>query len=68
MMSKTVGAKMTATDIRRIRKLVKQGVSLNTSDFVRQAIREKIERCEVNPNEWKNQDWCNNLPVNPTEA
>lgn len=68
MESKTVGAKMTAADIRRLRKLVKQGVSLNVSDFVRQAIREKIERCEVKPNERKNQNWSNDFPANIAEA
>lgn len=63
MDSKTIGAKMTAPEIRRIHKLVKQGASLNVSDFVRQAIREKIERCEVKQNEGKNQNRCNCIPT-----
>ena len=37
-----VGSKVSAVELEQIRKLVASGVYLNTSDFVRDAIRDKL--------------------------
>ncbi len=37
-----VGSKVSAVELEQIRKLVATGVYLNTSDFVRDAIRDKL--------------------------
>ena len=37
-----VGSKVSAVELEEIRKLVASGVFLNTSDFVRDAIRDKL--------------------------
>lgn len=42
----TVSTKITPTDFAVIQTEIRRGRSINTSDFVRQAIREKIAKLE----------------------
>lgn len=46
MDARVVGIKMSEHDVDKIKKFVQDGISLNISDFVRQATREKIEKIE----------------------
>lgn len=44
--TQTVSTKISMTDFAVIQTAIRRGVVINTSDFVRQAIREKITRIE----------------------
>ena len=44
---KTVGTKLTPKEYQEIRLLVKNGIYLGISDFVRDAVREKLETMKV---------------------
>jgi Arc/MetJ-type ribon-helix-helix transcriptional regulator len=44
---KVVGAKLTPNEIAQINKLVLEGLYLNSSDFIREAIREKLAAIRV---------------------
>jgi Arc/MetJ-type ribon-helix-helix transcriptional regulator len=44
---KVVGAKLTQNEIGQINKLVKAGFYLNPSDFIREAVREKLAAIKV---------------------
>jgi len=44
---KVVGAKLTRNEISRISKLVEAGYYLNPSDFIREAVREKLAAIKV---------------------
>ena len=46
-MSKVVGAKLTRNEISQINKLVEAGLYLNSSDFIREAVREKLSAIKV---------------------
>ncbi|MCR4369437.1 MAG: ribbon-helix-helix domain-containing protein [archaeon] len=45
--AKSVGVKLAPIEYRKIRRMVKEGAFLNVSDFIREAIREKLEGTEV---------------------
>jgi Arc/MetJ-type ribon-helix-helix transcriptional regulator len=45
--SKVVGAKLTRNEISQINKLVHAGLYLNPSDFIREAVREKLASIKV---------------------
>jgi Arc/MetJ-type ribon-helix-helix transcriptional regulator len=45
--AKSVGAKLTSSEYMEIQKLVDAGVYLNVSDFIRDAVREKLEFLKV---------------------
>lgn len=45
--SKVVGAKLTRNEISQINKLVQAGLYLNPSDFIREAVREKLAAIKV---------------------
>jgi len=44
---KVVGAKLTRNEIEQINKLVEAGLYLNPSDFIREAVREKLQSIKV---------------------
>jgi Arc/MetJ-type ribon-helix-helix transcriptional regulator len=44
---KVVGAKLTRNEIAQINKLVESGLYLNPSDFIREAVREKLAAIKV---------------------
>jgi len=44
---KVVGAKLTRNEISQINKLIESGLYLNPSDFVREAVREKLAAIKV---------------------
>ncbi|MCX6674285.1 MAG: ribbon-helix-helix domain-containing protein [Methanothrix sp.] len=44
---KVVGAKLTRNEIGQINKLVEAGFYLNSSDFIREAVREKLSAIKV---------------------
>ena len=44
---KVVGAKLTRNEISQINKLVEAGLYLNSSDFIRDAVREKLAAIKV---------------------
>ena len=44
---KVVGAKLTRNEIGQINKLVETGIYLNPSDFIRDAVREKLAAIKV---------------------
>lgn len=44
---KVVGAKLTRNEIGQINKLVESGLHLNPSDFIREAVREKLAAIKV---------------------
>ncbi len=44
---KVVGAKLTPNEISQINKLVEAGFYLNPSDFIREAVREKLSAIKV---------------------
>ncbi len=44
---KVVGAKLTRNEIDQINKLVQAGLYLNPSDFIRDAVREKLASIKV---------------------
>ena len=44
---KVVGAKLTRNEINQINKLVEAGLYLNPSDFIREAVREKLAAIKV---------------------
>jgi Arc/MetJ-type ribon-helix-helix transcriptional regulator len=44
---KVVGAKLTRNEIEQINKLVEAGFYLNLSDFIRDAVREKLQSIRV---------------------
>lgn len=44
---KVVGAKLTRNEIDQINKLVEAGLYLNPSDFIREAVREKLASIKV---------------------
>jgi Arc/MetJ-type ribon-helix-helix transcriptional regulator len=44
---KVVGAKLTRNEIGQINKLVEAGLYLNPSDFIREAVREKLAAIKV---------------------
>ena len=44
---KVVGAKLTRNEIEQINKLVEAGLYLNPSDFIRDAVREKLAAIKV---------------------
>jgi Arc/MetJ-type ribon-helix-helix transcriptional regulator len=44
---KVVGAKLTRNEIDQINKLVESGFYLNSSDFIREAVREKLAAIKV---------------------
>jgi Arc/MetJ-type ribon-helix-helix transcriptional regulator len=44
---KVVGAKLTRNEIDQINDLVKAGLYLNPSDFIREAVREKLAAIKV---------------------
>ncbi len=44
---KVVGAKLTRNEIDQINKLVEAGLYLNSSDFIRDAVREKLAAIKV---------------------
>ena len=44
---KVVGAKLTRNEIDQINKLVEAGLYLNPSDFIREAVREKLAAIKV---------------------
>lgn len=44
---KVVGAKLTRNEIDQINKLVEAGIYLNPSDFIREAVREKLAAIKV---------------------
>ena len=44
---KVVGAKLTRNEISQINKLVETGLYLNPSDFIREAVREKLAAIRV---------------------
>ena len=46
--SKVVGAKLTSNEIDQINKLVQSGLYLNPSDFMREAVHEKLAAIKVN--------------------
>jgi Arc/MetJ-type ribon-helix-helix transcriptional regulator len=46
-LNKVVGAKLTRNEIRQINKLVEAGLYLNSSDFIREAVREKLSAIKV---------------------
>jgi Arc/MetJ-type ribon-helix-helix transcriptional regulator len=39
--------RLSIADAETIARLVDQGVSINTSDFIRTAVREKISKCNI---------------------
>ncbi len=43
----TVGTKLTSTEYDTLRKVVDAGTFLNVSDFIREAVREKLEAIEI---------------------
>ena len=45
--SKTVGTKMTSTELTKMQGLVEAGLYLNVSDFIRDAVREKLGSIEI---------------------
>lgn len=45
--ARMIGAKVAAVELEKIRNLVEAGAYLNSSDFVRDAIREKLSSIEV---------------------
>jgi len=45
--AKTVGTKLTPTEYAQIEELVKNGVYLGVSDFIRHAVREELESLKV---------------------
>ncbi|MCR4335325.1 MAG: ribbon-helix-helix domain-containing protein [archaeon] len=45
--AKAVGVKLTPLEYRKIKQMVNAGVFLNVSDFIRGAVREKLEGTEV---------------------
>lgn len=45
--AKMIGVKVTPLENKKIHKLVEAGVYLNTSDFMRDAVRDKLEDTEV---------------------
>jgi Arc/MetJ-type ribon-helix-helix transcriptional regulator len=45
--SRTSGTKLAPNELEKIEGLVKAGSYLNTSDFIREAVREKLESIEV---------------------
>ena len=45
--ARTVGTKLTPLELKRIERLVELGQYLNVSDFLREAVREKLEAIEV---------------------
>jgi len=45
--AKVVGAKLTRNEIDQINKLVEAGLYLNPSDFIREAVREKLAAIKV---------------------
>ena len=45
--AKTVGTKVTALESKQIQKLVKIGMYLSVSDFIRDAVRDKLEEIKV---------------------
>ena len=45
--AKTVGAKITSLDVKKIEALVEAGAFLSVSDFVREAVRDKLEFIQV---------------------
>ncbi len=47
MRSKTVGTKMTSSELGKMQTLVSAGLYLNVSDFVRDAVREKLGSIEI---------------------
>jgi Arc/MetJ-type ribon-helix-helix transcriptional regulator len=46
-MGKVVGAKLTRNEIGQINRLVEAGLYLNPSDFIREAVREKLATIKV---------------------
>jgi Arc/MetJ-type ribon-helix-helix transcriptional regulator len=46
-LGKVVGAKLTRNEIDQINKLIEAGVYLNLSDFIREAVREKLAAIKV---------------------
>ena len=44
---KVIGAKLTRNEINQINKLVEAGLYLNPSDFIREAVREKLAAIKV---------------------
>lgn len=44
--STNMNIRMTPMDVSEIDALIDRGHALNTTDFVRQAVREKIEKCK----------------------
>ena len=42
-----ISVRITTTELQSIENEIRGGRAINTSDFMRQAIREKIERCTV---------------------
>ncbi|MEK6957585.1 MAG: ribbon-helix-helix domain-containing protein [archaeon] len=44
--AKMIGTKVTSLELQKVSELVEAGVYLNTSDFVRQAVRDKLEAME----------------------
>lgn len=45
--NKNIGAKLTLKEYNEINKLVDNGIYLSTSDFVREAIREKLKAIKI---------------------
>ena len=45
--SQTVGTKLTSMEAKQIEKLVKIGMYLSVSDFLRNAVRDKLEEIKV---------------------
>ncbi|HLC79850.1 MAG TPA: ribbon-helix-helix domain-containing protein [archaeon] len=46
-LARTVGTKMTATEFEKMQALVDAGLYLNVSDFIRDAVREKLGSIEI---------------------
>lgn len=44
---KTIGTKLTHNEFEEINKLIKAGIYLNISDFLREAVREKLKAIKV---------------------
>jgi Arc/MetJ-type ribon-helix-helix transcriptional regulator len=47
MAGRVVGAKLTRNEIEQINRLVEAGLYLNPSDFIRGAVREKLQSIKV---------------------
>jgi len=61
MVSKFIGVKMPENEVARIERLVDRGESMNLSDFMRQAAREKLAICEMEEENEQSKDRRNGV-------